>query len=93
MLTKVLKIRRLLDQTINLLKVIKFLAGPEILARQLLLDARQDLQRARVLNFFCFGLVGRRDARSVPTAHQRTHVADVAHDGLATLGGIVGFGR
>lgn len=92
MLTQILQIRRLLDQAINLHLIIQLLTRPKVLTRELLFDARQDLQSSCVLHFLGFCFVGWRDAGSVPIAHHRAHVSDVAHDGLAALGRVVGFG-
>jgi hypothetical protein len=84
MLTQVLEVRSLLDQAIDLHLEVQLLAGPKVFARELLLDARQDLQRPCVRG---------RDAGAMPVAHQRAHLGDVAHDRLAALGWVVGFRR
>lgn len=89
MLTKVLQVRRLLDQPVDLVLHIQLLARLEVAARQLLLDAGQNLQRARVLHFLGLGIVGRGcDAGPVPTraADHGAHVFG-PNDGLASLGG------
>jgi hypothetical protein len=66
MLAQILQIRRLLNQSRNLINHIQFLTRPAIPARQLLLNSRQDLQRSRVLNFLGLNVVGRRrNGRSV----------------------------
>jgi hypothetical protein len=93
MLTQVLEVRSLLDQAIDLHLEVQLLAGPKVFARELLLDARQDLQRPCVLYFLGFRLVRGRDAGAMPVAHQRAHLGDVAHDRLAALGWVVGFRR
>jgi hypothetical protein len=93
MLTQVLEVRSLLDQAIDLHLEVQLLAGPKVFARELLLDARQDLQRPCVLYFLGFRFVRGRDAGAMPVAHQRAHFGDVAHDRLAALGWVVGFRR
>jgi hypothetical protein len=113
MLTQILQVRRLLDQPINLRWHIQLVTPtntvPKVPTGQLLLDPRQHLQSARVLDLLCLGLVDglRRDRRAVAGAagNERGGCEGIcrgggeggggrhADDRGAALRGEVGFGR
>jgi len=104
MLTKILQIRRLLNQPINLHLCPQLLALPEILTRQLLLNTTEDLQGTCILHFLGVDVVvlGRSNGGAVAGATDDAgHLVGVVgvgvrgvgdHDGLAAFGGVVGFG-
>jgi hypothetical protein len=58
MLTQILQIRRLSNQPRNLIIAIIFLPRLTILARKFLFNTTKHLQRARVLHFLGFDVVG-----------------------------------
>jgi hypothetical protein len=68
-LAEVLKIGCLLDESIHLSEHIELLMGLEVATSQLLLDPGENLQCASVLYLLGFGLVRRRDARTVTIAY------------------------
>ena len=93
MLTQILQIRRLANEPRDLIDDILLLARPSISACELLFNARENLQGARVLHFLGLDVVGgRRDAGAVAAGLHGADGVDgggvrVAHDGLAALGG------
>jgi hypothetical protein len=98
MLTQILQIRRLGNQSRNLIVAIVLLSRLAVSTRKLLLHSAKYLQRTRVLDFLGFDVVGRgRNGQAMPAGglERRSGIAVggvcVAHDGLATFGGEVGF--
>lgn len=91
MLTQILQIRRLLDQPLDLILHHQLLTRSKIPTRQLLLDTRQHLQRARVLHLFGFRVVGNGrllKGRGTPRAER---LRAVAHQGgVGALEGSIG---
>jgi len=101
MLTKILQIRRLLNQPINLHLSPQLLSFTKVLTRQLLLNTAENLQGACILHFLCVDVVvlGRSNGRAVAGAtHDAGHLVGIVgvgvcgvgdHDGLAAFGGVV----
>jgi hypothetical protein len=105
MLTQVFQIRRLLDEAIDLHLRAQLLTFTKVLARQLLLDAREDLQGAGILHFLCVDVVvlrgsdGGAVAGAADDAGHLVRIVGVGvggvgdHDGLPAFRGVVWFGR
>jgi hypothetical protein len=93
MLTQVLQVRRFRNQPRDLVNHILLFTRSSVSARQLLLDAGQDLERTRILHFLSFDVVGR--WRNTTAMTTRLHGANridrrsvcVAHDRLSALRG------
>lgn len=64
-LAEVFQIRRLTNEAVDLVVDSEFLGRAEISARELLLDAAENLQRACILLFPGLRVAGWRDARAV----------------------------
>jgi hypothetical protein len=97
MLTQVLQVRRLANETRNLIDHILLFARSSISTSELLLDTREHLQRTRILDFLGFDVIGwRRDTRAVTTGlHGANRInrrsVRIAHDRLAALRWEAGF--